>query len=130
MFWLGVSMLVMSLTGIGDDSRAFLDFLKALDQAVEKQVLAEGRRKLIHQEIDRVRSGFLQERADLGAVGDCIEKLDRDYAATREAYEACGLPVRGAMMRGAETLVEVRGKLQKLTTEDERESIRKQVVKP
>jgi hypothetical protein len=89
MFWVALSVLIMNLTGVGDDTYAFRKLLERLREAVAEQVHDPARRKAATQALDRATGDFSKHRARLGKISACIERADRTYAASKQDYERC-----------------------------------------
>jgi hypothetical protein len=128
MFWIGVSLLVMSLTGLGDDTRSFLRFWERLQATAEAEVAEPQRKATVTSAFNATRDGFEAQRATLKKVGDCVEKLDRRYDATGGEYAACAALGAGAMEAAAGVLIDSRQRFRQATTEAERARIRDQVL--
>lgn len=128
MFWVGVSMLVMALTGLGDDTRSFLRFWEHLQQSAAEQVVDTGRRTEVTTALDATRQAFVTQRERLRQVGDCLERLDRSYEVSARQYEDCAALSRGVLEHSAEALIASRARFQAATTEAERARIRAQVL--
>jgi hypothetical protein len=128
MFWVGVSLLVMSLTGLGDDTRGFLRFWEHLQQTAEAEVADPKRRAEITRAFAATSEGFEAQRTTLKKVGDCVEKLDRRYEANQAEYMACLELGSDAMTQAADVLVESRHRFRAATTDEERARIRDQVL--
>lgn len=128
MFWVGVSLLVMSLTGLGDDTRAFLRFWERLQATAEAEITEPKRKAEVVSAFNATRDGFKAQRATLKKVGDCVTRLDRRYDANQEEYLACAALGAGAMETAANVLVESRERFRDATTADERARIRDQVL--
>lgn len=128
MFWVGVSLLVMALTGLGDDTRSFLRFWQRAQKAAEAEVQDPARKAEVVASFELARDGFKAQRETLRQVGDCVEKLDRTYEVTQQQYEACAALGTGAVPAAAEVLIASRMRFRAATTEDERARIRAQVL--
>lgn len=128
MFWVGVSLLVMSLTGLGDDTRAFLRFWQRMQDAAEDQVADPARKAEVTAALGATRKAFEVQRERLEVVADCIERLDRSYQVSRAQYEACVQSESGILDSSAEALIAARARLHAATTESERARIRAQVL--
>ena len=70
MFWVGVSLLVMSLTGLGDDTRSFLRFWQKLQKTAEAEVPEPKRKAEVTAAFDQTRHAFQTQRETLKKVGD------------------------------------------------------------
>jgi hypothetical protein len=128
MFWVGVSLLVMAMTGLGDDTRSFLRFWQRLQKSAESEVADPKRKAEVVAAFTATRDGFKAQRESLRVVGDCIEKLDRTYEVSQAEYEACAALSHGAVMNSAEILVASRARFRAATTESERARIRARVL--
>ena len=128
MFWVGVSLLVMSLTGLGDDTRSFLRFWEKLQQTAEGQVSDSKRKAEVTAAFSATSDGFKAQRAALKKVGDCVEKLDRRYDVTEAEYEACAALGASTLRSSAEVLIASRQRFQGATTAEERAQIKARVL--
>lgn len=128
MFWVGVSLLVMSLTGLGDDTRSFLRFWQRLQKAAEEEVVDPKRQAQVTAAFNATREGFKAQRETLRKVGDCVEKLDRTYDVSEKDYQACAAHGAGAVGTAGEVLVSSRQRFRDATTEEERARIRARVL--
>lgn len=128
MFWVGLSVLIMSMTGLGDDTRLFLHFVKQMQLAATEEIPAPDRRAKVVSAMDDFREDFYEHRARLGKVGDCIEALDRSYSVTLEQYEACGKGEGDVMDDAAEALVTILNKTNNATTPEERKRMKERMV--
>jgi len=128
MFWVGVSLLVMALTGLGDDTRSFLRFWQRLQKTAEAEVTDPKRKAEVTAAFETTRAGFKAQRETLRKVGDCIEKVDRTYDVSEEDYKACAKLGAGSVTTAGEVLVASRHRFRAATTEAERNRIRVQVI--
>jgi hypothetical protein len=107
MFWIALSVLIMSLTGEGDDTYAFRKILERGREAVEENVHDPVRQKAAIQAIDRATSAFSKHRERVGAISACVERSDRKYAVTEAEYEACLKDLGPAWDAAGEDLIEL-----------------------
>lgn len=121
-------MLVMALTGLGDDTRSFLRFWQRLQKSAESEVVDPKRKAEVIASFNATREGFKSQRESMRLVGDCVEKLDRTYEVQKEQYEACAALGNGVLMNSAEVLVASRARFRAATTESERARIRARVL--
>jgi hypothetical protein len=128
MFWVGLSVLIMSMTGIGDDTRMFLSFVEKMQLLASEEIHEPARKAKVLSTLDDFRKEFFEHRARLGKVGDCIEKLDRSYAVTLEQYQACGRNQADVMGDAANALIGVRKRLAAAVTPDERKIIQERMI--
>jgi hypothetical protein len=89
MFWIALSLLIMSLTGEGDDTYAFRMVLVRAREAVEEEVHDPARQKAALATLARASQDFRKHRLRVGKISACVEKADRNYAATEAEYERC-----------------------------------------
>jgi hypothetical protein len=89
MFWIALSVLIMSLTGEGDDTHAFRKILEGGREAVAENVHDPARQKAAFQALDRATNAFSKHRKRVGAISACVERADRKYAVTEAEYEGC-----------------------------------------
>jgi hypothetical protein len=92
MFWVALASLIMMLSGDGDDVRDVERFLSALDRAVTQVIAEPARRDDVRRAVRTYTLLFEGHRARLNELAKCIEKADRDYAASAAAYAACQEP--------------------------------------
>ena len=128
MFWVALSVLVMSMTGLGDDTRFFLQFLASLEEAAQSEVKDQERVQEVMRVAAETRVAFRQTRETFGSVGDCFEQLDRDFRATEADYTSCGRADEDALYQAGEALIEARRKFHAVTTPEERARIRERVL--
>jgi hypothetical protein len=107
MFWIAFSLLIMSLTGEGDDTYAFRKLLDRAREAVEKKVHDAERRKAAVEAIDRATIAFAKHRKRVGAISACVEKADRTYAVTESEYERCLEDLGPAWNAAGDDLIEL-----------------------
>jgi hypothetical protein len=128
MFWVGLSVLIMSMTGLGDDTRVFLHFVEQMQLAATEEISAPDRRAEVISAMKDFRKDFYDHRARLGKVGDCIEALDRSYSVTFEQYEACGKGEGDVMGDAANSLVGILNQTNNATTPEERTRMKERMV--
>jgi hypothetical protein len=128
MFWVGVSLLVMSMTGLGDDTRFFIAFLAKLKDAAREEIREPARREAIEREVEALGKAFFKHRAELALVGDCIARADDSYGATAADYQACAESEARLMEGAAEQLISARTRLHGLVSVEEAARVRVRVV--
>jgi hypothetical protein len=128
MFWVGLSVLIMSMTGLGDDTLVFLHFVEKMQLAATEEIPAPKRRAEVISAMDDFRKDFYEHRARLGKVGDCIEALDRSYSVTYEQYEACGKSEGDVMGDAANALVSILNQTNEATTPEERKRMKDRML--
>lgn len=128
MFWVGLSVLIMSMTGLGDDTRMFTRFIQDMQLAAKEEIAAPDRQAEVVSAMNDFRTDFYKHRARLGKVGDCIEALDRSYSVTLEQYEACGQSEGDVMGDAAEALVTIVNRTKAATTPEERKGMRERMT--
>jgi hypothetical protein len=89
MFWIALSVLIMSLTGEGDDTYAFRKILERGREAIPENVHDPVRQKAAVQALDRATNAFSKHRKRVGTISACIERADRKYVVTEAEYERC-----------------------------------------
>lgn len=89
MFWVGLATLIMLISGTGDDTREFRKRVKVMHGAIEELVPNDDRRAAAQQALDATGRAFLDHRARLDEMSQCIGKADASYHATTEVYSAC-----------------------------------------
>jgi hypothetical protein len=106
MFWIALSMLIMNLTGQGDDTHAFRMILERARDAVEDEVKDAVRRKAAEKAIDEASDSFVKHRERFQKITDCIEKADARYDAKHADYDRCLSDVGPAWDAGSRELIE------------------------
>jgi hypothetical protein len=106
MFWIALSLLIMNLTGQGDDTYAFRMMLERARDAVEDEVTDAARRKAAEQAIDQASNSFTKHRARFQKITDCMEKADARYDAKRADYDQCLADVGPAWDSGSNELID------------------------
>jgi hypothetical protein len=107
MFWIALSLLIMSLTGEGDDTYAFRKILERARDAVQEEVSDPTRKRAALATLDRATHDFRKHRIRVGKISACVEKADRDYAATEADYERCLTDIGPAWDTAADDLIEL-----------------------
>jgi hypothetical protein len=124
MFWIALSLLIMSLTGEGDDTFAFRKLLERGREAVEEKVQDPTRRQAAVEAIDRATSAFTKHRKRVGAISACVERADRKYAVTEAEYERCLADLGPAWDAAGDDLIELERVFRSSLTEQELVAIR------
>jgi len=124
MFWIALSVLIMSLTGEGDDTFAFRKILERGREAVEENVHDPVRQQAAIQAIDRASTAFSKHRTRVGKVSACVERADRKYAATEVDYEACLTDLGPAWDAAGEDLIELERVFRSSLTPSEHGAVR------
>jgi len=107
MFWIALSLLIMNLTGEGDDTYAFRKILERGREAVEENVKDPARQQAAVQAVDRAGTAFVKHRTRVGKISECIERADRKYVVTEAEYEACIADIGPAWDAASEDLIEL-----------------------
>lgn len=123
MFWVGLSMMIMSMTGKGDDTAMFRRYVESLREAIEQVLMAPERKKRALASTEELTKGFWKMRVDYDKVGKCLEKADRNYFATRADYEACLTPVDSIWDAATDTLVDSQNQLTAAMTDQEKAAV-------
>lgn len=124
MFWIALSTFIMVMTGAGDDTYLFRTFLERLQEGVEQEVKDPGRKAQAVESIHRTQTDFAAHRAELGKIAECIEKNDRNYAATKQDYEKCLTNMLSVWETNVDKLIRNQQSLNAALTEEERTAIR------
>jgi hypothetical protein len=124
MFWIALSLLIMSLTGEGDDTFAFRKVLERGREAVEKKVRDPARRQAALAAVDRATNAFSKHRQRVGKISACIERADRKYVVTEAEYERCLADLGPAWDAAGEDLIELERVFRSSLTEKELVAIR------
>lgn len=119
MIWVGIAMMVMYMTGDGNDARAFAALHARLTEQVTEIVVDPSRRQTALDQLDAMRSLFVDLRRQMGEVGDCIEEVDRRYDVTVLDYQACHLDRAVRWESAASAYREVATGFRAAFTEDE-----------
>lgn len=125
MFWIALSLLIMSLTGEGDDTYAFRKMLERARDAVEEKVPDPTRRKAAVQAIDRASNAFTEHRQRLDVISKCIERADRKYVVTEAEYERCLTDLGPSWDAAGEHLIELERTFRAPLTKQELAAIRR-----
>ncbi|HEX6764355.1 MAG TPA: hypothetical protein VF103_02730 [Polyangiaceae bacterium] len=125
MFWIALSLLIMSLTGEGDDTFAFRKVLERGRDAVEEKVPDPARRKAAVTAIDRATDDFSKHRKRVGKISACVEKTDRKYVVTEAEYERCLADLGPAWDAAGEDLIELERVFRASLTEGEIVAVRR-----
>lgn len=107
MFWIALSLLIMNLTGEGDDTYAFRKILERGRDAVEENVPDPVRQKAAIHAIDQATTAFSKHRKRVGAISDCVERADRKYVVTEAEYERCLTDLGPAWDAAGDDLIEL-----------------------
>ena len=128
MFWVLVASGIMLLTGDGGDAHLEMKMLKAMDGAIQEVVLDDERREAALKNVDGFRQLLMEHRKLLGEVGDCVEKLDRSYNPTKEAYLACSAGIDGLWAKTEERFLGLDREQKSLLTPQEMELVSKKIL--
>jgi hypothetical protein len=123
MFWIALSLLIMSLTGEGDDTYAFRMVLERARDAVEEDV-HPSRQQAAIQGIDRASAAFTKHRKRVGKISACIERADRTYAISEAEYQRCLTDIGPAWDAAAEDLIELEDAFRTSLTPSEHLAVR------
>ena len=107
MFWIALSLLIMSLTGEGDDTFAFRKIIERARDGVEENVHDPTRKQAAIATLDRASADFRKHRVRVGKISACVEKADRNYTATEADYERCLTDIGPAWDAAADDLIEL-----------------------
>jgi len=124
MFWVALSALIMSLTGEGDDTFLVRAFLDRASEAVTEHVQDATRQRQALEIIERASKSFHQHRERAGRIGECIEKADRNYAASAADYERCLSDLMPAWDAAAEALITTSNDFRRVLTPAELAAVR------
>jgi hypothetical protein len=105
MFWIALSVLIMNLTGEGDDSYVLRKFIERAREAVGEHVHDAARRRAALGTLDRTQAAFNRHRRRVGKISACIERADRTHAVTRAEYQRCLRDVQPAWDAAAAELI-------------------------
>ena len=125
MFWIALSLLIMSLTGEGDDTYAFRKILERARDAVEAEVHDPTRQKAALATLDRATGDFRKHRLRVGKISACVEKADRTYAATEADYQRCLTDIGPAWDAAAEDLIDLERVFRSSLTPSEHVAVRR-----
>jgi hypothetical protein len=106
MFWAALATLIMAMTGAGDDTFVFREFLEKMQEGVQTEVSDPARQQKALAAIDQTLEGFRQHRERVNKVSACIEKADRSYVVKVSDYEKCLVNMAASWDQAAETLIE------------------------
>lgn len=123
MFWVALSTLLMVMTGQGDDTYVFRQFLDNLRDSVEEHVTDPARRARALGVVDDTAQKFRTHREKVNAIGVCFEGADRRYQVTAADYEQCLKGADQLWDRAAESLIVAERQLDQNITESERSAI-------
>jgi len=124
MFWIALSLLIMNLTGEGDDTYAFRMFLEQVRESVQENVHDPGRQRSAVQAVDRASAAFSKHRDRVGKISECLERADRKYAATQAEYERCIADLGPAWDAASEDLIELESAFRSALTPQEHAAVR------
>jgi hypothetical protein len=125
MFWVALSVLIMSLTGEGDDTFAFRSFLERGRAGVEENVTDAARRKAALKALDEGTRAFTKHRQRTSKVSDCIERADRSYFAGAAEYERCLVDLGPSWDAAGEDLLALERSFQAALTPAELAAVRR-----
>ena len=123
MFWVALSTLLMVMTGQGDDTFVFREFLENLRDNIEKHVTDPGRRARAIAIVDDTAAGFKSHRERVNKIGECVERNDRTYKVSAADYERCLAGADELWDKAAEKLIAAEHGLDQNITEAERRAI-------
>ena len=89
MFWVALSTLLMVMTGQGDDTFVFREFLENMKDGIEQHVTDPARRARAIGVVDDTAAKFRAHREKVNKIGACVESADRRYQVTAAEYEKC-----------------------------------------
>src|SRR3954471_4245080 len=119
MFWVGLSMMIMAMTGKGDDTAMFRAYVQAMRDNITLHVKEPARQQQARAVTDRMLAGFRTMRVDYNKVGKCLEDADRRYEATQQDYERCLTSVDTIWDSAIEVLVNSKLELDAALTPEE-----------
>lgn len=123
MFWVALSTLLMVMTGQGDDTFVFREFLENLREGIEQHVTDPGRRARALVVVDDTSQKFRTHREKVNEIGVCLEGADRRYQVTAADYEQCLQGADQLWDRAAEALIVAERSLDQNITDSERRAI-------
>ena len=123
MFWVALSTLLMVMTGQGDDTFVFREFLENMRDGIEQHVTDPARRARAIGLVDDTSAKFRAHREKVNQIGICVEKADRRYQVTAAEYEKCLEGAGELWDRAAEALIVAERGLDQDITENERRAI-------
>lgn len=129
MFWVALSAFIMTLTGEGDDTFAIRAFLEHAREAVAEHVHDAGRQRRAIEALDRTSKAFARHRARTAKISECIERADRNYAASAADYQACLADVAPAWDAASEQLITLSNEFRRALTPAELAAIRHEAEK-
>ena len=124
MFWVALSTLLMVMTGQGDDTYVFREFLENLRDGIEQHVTDPARRQRALDIVDDTAEAFRTHRERVNVIGTCVERADRTYKVTAADYERCLEGADELWDNAAEKLIEAERGLDQNITEAERQAIK------
>jgi hypothetical protein len=124
MFWVALSVLIMSLTGEGDDTYAFRMILEQGREAVEEQVRDGARKQAAIQVLDRAAQAFQKHRQRTSVISACVERADRNYAASAAEYQRCLADLGPAWDAAGEDLIDVESAFRSSLSAEELAAVR------
>jgi hypothetical protein len=125
MFWVALSVLIMSLTGEGDDTYAFRMFLERGREGVEENVKDATRRKAALNALDRGTEAFSKHRQRTAKLSACLERADRSYSASAAEYERCLADLAPSWDAAGEDLLELERSFRAALTPEELAAVRR-----
>jgi hypothetical protein len=111
---------ILYLTGAGDDARSVRAYFDSARSALRQVVSDPARRQQAEQALDDVYKAFVAHRSALATMGECLDKVDRRYDATRTDYERCGAMLDPAWESTEQAILRDRAALRAALTEQER----------
>jgi len=129
MFWVALSAFIMSLTGEGDDTFVVRAFLARAREAVTEQVHDAARQRQALQALDRTSKAFARHRERTAKISECIERADRNFAASAADYQACLVDVAPAWDAASEQLITLSNEFRRALTPAELAAIRSEAEK-
>ena len=128
MFWALLASGIMLITGEGDDALIQKKTLEAMEEAIKEVVQDDERQEAALKNVEGFRQLLMEHREVLGEVGDCLEKLDRSYNVTKEAYRVCSAGVGGFWAKTEDTYLRLDREQKMLLTPREMEAVGKKVL--
>lgn len=123
MFWVALSTLLMVMTGQGDDTFVFREFLESLHDGIENHVTDPARKERALALVADTADKFRKHRERVNEIGECIERNDRSYKVSEADYVRCLEGAEELWDRAAEALITAERGLDQNITETERRAI-------
>jgi len=130
MFWAGIATLVMAMTGKGDDTAPFRNWMASIREGIVMEVKDMERQGKALLVVAETEEAFRTGRVAGSKMSACLEHLDRKYDATAAEYEKCLEPAPTLWERAGEGLVHARAKLMQHVTPEEAAAVRKHMSNP